>query len=92
LLPTLKRSLLFTYARPEWPRAVLLGVLLCSGIALQLANPLIVKQFIDHAQASEPLVFGLIALYRRRAAQIATVAKTYVAEDLGGNDQRCAPT
>ena len=79
--------LLTTYLRPEWPRAVLLGVLLFVGIGLQLANPQIARVFIDHAQAGEPLdqlvwialVFMAIVLL----SQVATVAETYVAEDLG---------
>ena len=87
LLPRLDRALLATYLRPEWPRAVLLGVLLFAGIGLQLANPQIARTFIDHAQAGEPferlvwiaLLFIGVALL----TQVATVAETYVAEDLG---------
>ena len=45
--PHLDRTLLATYLRPEWPRAVLLGLLLFAGIGLQLANPQIAKVFID---------------------------------------------
>ncbi len=50
-----RRALLATYLRPEWPRAVLLGLLLFAGIGLQLANPQIARTFIDRAQAGEPL-------------------------------------
>src|SRR5438105_7237061 len=80
-------ALLATYLRPEWPRAVLLGLLLFAGIGLQLANPQIARTFIDHAQAGEPferlirialLFIGVAAL-----AQAVTVAETYVAENLG---------
>ncbi len=79
--------LLATYLRPQWPRAVLLAVLLLSGIALQLANPQIAKSFIDQAQAGEPferlvwvalLFIGVVLL-----SQVATIAETYVAENLG---------
>jgi len=81
------RVLLATYLRPEWPRAVLLGVLLFSGIGLQLANPQIAKLFIDEAQAQKPfdrlvliaLLFIVVALLTHAAA----VAETYVAENLG---------
>lgn len=82
-----RRALLATYLRPEWPRAVLLGSLLLTGIALQLANPQIVRTFIDHARSGEPLdrliwiallFFGVALL-----TQVATIAETYVAEDLG---------
>ena len=80
-------SLLATYLRPEWPRSLLLGVLLFAGIGLQLVNPQIAKNVIDNAQAGKPvqeliwiaLVFmGVVVL-----TQAATVAETYVAEDLG---------
>jgi ABC-type multidrug transport system fused ATPase/permease subunit len=79
--------LLATYLRPEWPRAVLLGLLLVAGIGLQLANPQIARTFIDQAQAGEPferlvwiaLLFIGVALLTLAA----TVAETYVAENLG---------
>jgi ABC-type multidrug transport system fused ATPase/permease subunit len=87
LLPRLDRALLATYLRPEWPRAVLLGLLLVAGIGLQLANPQIARTFIDQAQAGEPferlvwiaLLFIGVALLTLAA----TVAETYVAENLG---------
>jgi ATP-binding cassette, subfamily B, bacterial len=87
MLPRLDRALLATYLRPEWPRVVLLGALLFAGIGLQLANPQIARTFIDHAQAGEPfqrlvwiaVVFLGVALL----TQAATVAETYVAENLG---------
>jgi ATP-binding cassette, subfamily B, bacterial len=87
LLPRLDRPLLATYLRPEWPRAVLLGLLLFCGIGLQLANPQIARVFIDRAQAGEPferLVWiALLFLGVAGLTQLATVAETYVAEDLG---------
>ena len=87
MLPTSDRALLATYLRPEWPRALLLGLLLFAAIGLQLANPQIVRTFIDQAQAGEPferlvrialLFIGVVLL-----APVASVAETYVAEDLG---------
>jgi ABC-type multidrug transport system fused ATPase/permease subunit len=79
--------LLATYLRPEWPRAVLLGLLLFAGIGLQLANPQIARIFIDHAQAGEPLGqlvwIALLFIGVAVLTQAATVAETYVAEDLG---------
>jgi ATP-binding cassette subfamily B protein len=87
LLPRLNRDLLATYLRPEWLRAVLLGVLLFAGIGLQLATPQIARTFIDHAQAGEPLqrLVGIALVFIGIAVltQAATVAETYVAEDLG---------
>jgi len=79
--------LLATYLKPELPRALLLGLLLLAGIGLQLANPQIVRMFIDQAQAGAPLgqlvwiasLFMAVAL----ATMGATVAETWVAEDLG---------
>jgi ATP-binding cassette, subfamily B, bacterial len=87
LSPTRDSSLLSRYLRPEWPRAVLLGILLLAGIGLQLVNPQIAKLFIDGAQSGEPieqlvwlaLAFIGVALL----TQAATVAETCVAEDLG---------
>lgn len=87
MLPALDRALLAAYLRPEWPRAVALGLLLFAGIGLQLANPQIVRTFIDQAQAGEPferlvriaLLFIGVALLTIGA----TIAETYVAEDLG---------
>jgi ATP-binding cassette subfamily B protein len=81
------RALLAAYLRPEWPRAVLLGLLLFAGIGLQLANPQIARTFIDDARAGAPperlawvaLLFVAVALL----AIVASVAETYVAENLG---------
>lgn len=79
--------LLRIYLRPEWPRATLLGALLLVGIGLQLANPQIVRVFIDHAQAGEPIEqlvwIALLFIGVALLTQLATVAETYVAEDLG---------
>jgi ABC-type multidrug transport system fused ATPase/permease subunit len=87
LLPKFDRALLVDYLRPEWRRASVLGLLLLAGITLQLANPQIVKTFIDQAQAGAPpqrlvwiaLLFLAVALL----TQAATVAETAIAEDLG---------
>lgn len=81
------RPLLATYLRPEWSRTLLLGLLLLTGIGLQLANPQIVRIFIDHALSGEPLDrlirSALLFLGVALLTQAATVAETYVAEDLG---------
>jgi ATP-binding cassette subfamily B protein len=86
-LPRFDRALLVAYLRPQWPRSVLLGLVLLAGIGLQLANPQIVKVFIDQAQGGEPIhglvwiavLFLAVALF----TQAATVCETYLAEDLG---------
>ena len=87
MLSKLDRALLSKYLKPQWPRAALLGVLLLAGIGSQLANPFIAKTFIDQAQAGEPFErlvrIGLLFLGVALITQLATVAETYVAEDLG---------
>lgn len=87
MLPNFDRDFVATYLRPHRPRLVLLAVLFVAGIALQLANPLLAKTFIDRAAAGAPFdelvrvaaVFLAVALL----TQVATVAEVYVAEDLG---------
>ncbi len=86
-MPKLARSLLFSYLRPEWRRTAVLGVLLLAGIGLQLANPQIVKVFIDRAVAgaspAQLATTAVLFLVVAVLAQVATVAETYLAEDLG---------
>jgi ABC-type multidrug transport system fused ATPase/permease subunit len=81
------RDFVAAYLRPHRSRLALLAVLFFTGIGLQLANPLLAKNFIDQAAAGAPFdrlvriagVFLVVALL----TQIATVAEVYVAEDLG---------
>jgi len=79
--------LLSTYLRPEWPRILLLGLLLFAGIGLHLANPQIARTFIDRAEAGEPLdrLVWIALLFIAAAAftQATVVAEAFVAEDLG---------
>lgn len=49
------RELLGTYLGPQRSRAVFLGIFLMAGIGLQLANPQIIRAFIDGANAGESL-------------------------------------
>jgi ATP-binding cassette, subfamily B, bacterial len=87
VLPDFDRDFVATYLRPQRRRLALLAVVLVSAIALQLANPALLGRFIDRAQSGAPLetlvgiasTFLLVALL----TQIATVAETYVAEDVG---------
>ncbi|MDZ4718158.1 MAG: ABC transporter ATP-binding protein [Roseiflexaceae bacterium] len=80
-------ALLSDYLRPQWPKVVLLAVLILSGIGLQLANPQIIRYFIDTAQTDAPLERLLWAggffLVGAILLQITTVASTYVGEDIG---------
>lgn len=87
MLPNFDRDLVATYLRPEWSRLVLLALLLFAGIALQLANPQLARTFVDHAEAGAPtstlvrLAAGFLVV--ALLTQAATVAETYVAEDVG---------
>lgn len=87
MLPNFPRTLLSTYLRPQWPRVLVLGLLLLTGVSLQLANPQVARLFIDRAQAGEPferLVWiALLFIGVAAISQVATIAETYVAEDLG---------
>jgi len=79
--------LLGAYLRPQWRRSALLALLVLAAIALELANPQILRAFIDAAThdtgleqlALIALIFLLVAL----AAQAVAVAETYVAENVG---------
>lgn len=79
--------LLVTYLKPQWPRVVLLVILLLSTIALQLVNPQVVRYFIDETQAGRPLpslllaggLFLAIAFVQRAVS----FASTYSAENVG---------
>jgi ABC-type multidrug transport system fused ATPase/permease subunit len=83
----LARGLLATYLSPELLRLARLGVVLMTGIGLQLANPLIAAAFINGAEGGRPtgqlvrlaLLFIGVALL----TQLAAVAETYAADDLG---------
>jgi ATP-binding cassette, subfamily B, bacterial len=57
MFPSLRRhgDLLVAYLSPQRPRVLLLALLLLSSIGLQLANPQIVRFFIDTAQKGGPV-------------------------------------
>ena len=87
MLPNFDRAFVATYLRPQRPRLLLLAGLLFTGIGLQLANPQLAKSFLDSASAGAPFdrLVRLAALFLAVAVatQAATVAETYVAEDIG---------
>lgn len=68
-------------------RVAVLAVALVVGIALQLVNPQLLRQIIDGALAGEPsdVLVPVAALFvgLALAAQVVTVATTWVAEDVG---------
>ena len=79
---------LFTrYVGPRWPRAVLLGALLLTSIALQLANPQLLRAFIDSAtHGAELSALAVIAIAFIAVAlvnQVLSAFAQYVGEDLG---------
>jgi ABC-type multidrug transport system fused ATPase/permease subunit len=81
------RQLFSRYVLPRWRMAAVLGCLLLATIGLQLANPLILRRFIDGAQRGDSLgtltaiagAFLAVAIL----AQVVSVVETYVAQDLG---------
>src|SRR5919199_4115889 len=79
--------LLSAYLRPQGGRVALLGALLAAGLGLELANPWILREFIDRALAGAPLssltLVALAFLGVALASQLITVAETYVAENVG---------
>src|SRR5438477_11321261 len=81
------RYLLSAYLRPQGRRVALLGALLAAGLGLELANPWILREFIDRALAGAPLssltVVALAFLGVALGTQLVTVAETYVAENVG---------
>jgi ABC-type multidrug transport system fused ATPase/permease subunit len=85
--------LLVDYLRPQRRRVVILGVLLFTGIALQLINPQILRYFIDTATSaytSSTLPYeewhltyaALIFICVAMCQQVITVLATYVSENV----------
>jgi ABC-type multidrug transport system fused ATPase/permease subunit len=75
------------YLGPQRWRVALLGLLLVVGIALQLANPQILKSFIDLAVGGgapgDLLGAALLFLGVALAGQVVVVAEAFVAENVG---------
>src|SRR5437764_13833648 len=72
--------------RPQWPTVVLLAALLFSNVGLQLANPLVLRRFIDVVASSAPStrLTALAALFIVLAfvTQMVGVIEMYVATDV----------
>jgi ABC-type multidrug transport system fused ATPase/permease subunit len=87
VLPNFDRDLVATYLRPQRPRLVLLAAVLAASIGLQLANPELLRAFIDRAQggAGSPALLRIAAGFLTVAllTQLATIVETYIAEDIG---------
>jgi ABC-type multidrug transport system fused ATPase/permease subunit len=80
-------ALLRTYLWPLRRKVGLLAVLMFTSIGLQVANPQVIRYFIDTARSggaiSGLLVAALVFLAAAVAYQALTVAATYVGEDIG---------
>jgi len=81
------RELLARYLGPRWLRAAWLALLILGGILLQLANPQIVRQFIDTAQSGAVpgylLKIALTFIGVALTQQVASVLAAYGSENLG---------
>jgi ATP-binding cassette, subfamily B, bacterial len=80
------RDLLIVYLRPQWRRALLMLMLLFLSIGLQLANPQILRQFIDNAlndvATSTLILAGILFVGLSLANQLLAVWNTYVSENV----------
>jgi ATP-binding cassette subfamily B protein len=80
-------NLLVEYLRPLWRSMLLLAALVFASIGLQLANPQVLRHFIDSAQAgaavqalaAAAVLFMTVAVVN----QAVSVAATYVSENVG---------
>ena len=79
-------TLLIDYVRPQWPRVVLLAVLLLGQIGLQLVSPQFLRRFIDHAMAGSALreltAAALAFLSLSFVGHVATLLATYLGENV----------
>jgi ATP-binding cassette subfamily B protein len=80
-------DLLRAYLRPQWRSVLALAALLAAGIALQLANPQLLRVFIDQALGGAELgaLARLAAVFLAVAvlSQLVVVGETFVAENVG---------
>jgi ABC-type multidrug transport system fused ATPase/permease subunit len=80
-------TLLLYYLRPQWPKALLLAVLLLGSIGLQLLVPQILRFFIDTATSGGELrpltVAALVFLAVGVGYQLLSAWATYVGADVG---------
>lgn len=79
-------ALLRNYLRPQMARLLLLAVLLFGGIALQLLNPQVIRQFIDSVQVSVAqsrlIQMALSFLFIVLAQRVLAIATTYVSKQI----------
>ncbi|MGH2355933.1 MAG: ABC transporter transmembrane domain-containing protein, partial [Chloroflexota bacterium] len=87
LTPRRYAALLATYLTPQWPRALLLIVLLPTGVGLQLVGPQLLRTVIDAARAGDDgrvlLRTALLFLGVALVQQVLSVAAAYVGAAVG---------
>jgi ATP-binding cassette subfamily B protein len=80
-------QLLATYLLPQRSRVALLAVLMLGGIGLQLANPQVIRYFLDAASLHDApnalLVAAVLFIVIALVSQAARLATSYVAENIG---------
>ncbi len=80
-------EILLKYLKPQWPRVLLLAVVLISSIVLKVFNPQIIRYFLDAATSGNAVqnlsIAALIFLGLALLIQITSVAATYVGENVG---------
>jgi ATP-binding cassette, subfamily B, bacterial len=85
--PPRARAILIEYLRPQATSSVVLSLLVLAAIGLDLANPQILRSFIDaatqRAEMDHLVAIALLFLAAAAAAQVVTVAETYLAENVG---------
>ncbi len=79
-------TMLARYLRPQRGPVLLLGLLVISGIALQLANPQLVRRFLDGVESGQDFgqLVGTALLFMGLAllAQVLKLVATYVGESI----------
>src|SRR6266568_747669 len=80
------KDLLIVYLAPQWPRALLMTVLLLVSISLQIVNPQILRYFIDTALGGSDvnglMLAGLLFVSLALVKQLAAIGDTYVSENV----------
>lgn len=79
-------GMLLVYLRPQWRKSLLMAVLLLTNVGLQLANPLIIRYFIDTFESGgsiNALTYAAVAFIGiALATQGIAVYATYVSENV----------
>jgi ABC-type multidrug transport system fused ATPase/permease subunit len=81
-------TVLAIYLRPQWTHSLALAVLLLVAIGLKLANPQLLRSFIDSATQGVEIdrlidVIALIFLAVAVASQVVAIAETYLPRTSG---------